>query len=388
MKLGTPIIGVVSCALAVACGNDGPGAGQGPDTGTLTLMVVTTGPAPDDDGYSLDVDQAATHPLPVNGSLTLTGLTAGQHRLRFSGWMSHCGPDPIATIVTVTAGAEATTTLTVHCPARLPPGLQYRIWNSWDTTTDGFYLATTPRHLIVTDRSVLPARSPGGTRIAYGNGFGAIHSRFVDGTHDIDLSARMGERGSGPAWSPDGSRIAFARTPDGFGVMDADGGDLQRYWFADYPGFSWSPDGRYLLVRWTGQVHGVLANRLTRLDTYTRDTTNLLVSTNASITGQAWSPDGGSIAYALGASAGDTLASLWRMPTTGGAATLLLHSYMNGRYFTDLSWSPTSQQIAFVLGEAVSDVGDIWLVPSDGIGGSIQVTNTPFTHEGSPFWPR
>jgi Tol biopolymer transport system component len=62
---------------------------------------------------------------------------------------------------------------------------------------------------------------------------------------------------SSPAWSPDGSQIAFGATPDGGGYADlwtvpVAGGPAER--LADIPGDesgpAWSPDGSYIAFTW------------------------------------------------------------------------------------------------------------------------------------------
>jgi Tol biopolymer transport system component len=99
-----------------------------------------------------------------------------------------------------------------------------------------------------------PAWSPDGTRIAFGSdrgGFRAIYMMDADGSNLQKLSkTRAGE--NCPTWSPDGTRIAFASWRDGDGeiyVMDADADEqgsrnlqkLTNNWFEDeFP--AWRPE--------------------------------------------------------------------------------------------------------------------------------------------------
>src|SRR6266542_537102 len=102
--------------------------------------------------------------------------------------------------------------------------------------------------------------SPDGTRIVYdsesregGQGIWVVNADGSEATKLID-------DGSVPAWSPDGTRIAFARpdlgemvwygrgargTPFYLYVMDADGTNIQRLTDGQFSDYSpaWSPDG-------------------------------------------------------------------------------------------------------------------------------------------------
>jgi Tol biopolymer transport system component len=101
-----------------------------------------------------------------------------------------------------------------------------------------------------------PAWSPDGNRIAFYAG--------PDGLHDVYIAAIDGssERAVGatpadeywPNWSPDGTKFAFERVGDTnndihFVVTDADGGNERQLDTPLLAGMStiWSPDGRYLV---------------------------------------------------------------------------------------------------------------------------------------------
>jgi Tol biopolymer transport system component len=85
------------------------------------------------------------------------------------------------------------------------------------------------------------ASSPDGKKIAFGTATGRIHVINLDGSSPVELTdggvVPQGFQGGdgGPAWSHDGTRIAFIRshvpnseTVDGVYVMNADGGGLSR----------------------------------------------------------------------------------------------------------------------------------------------------------------
>ena len=122
--------------------------------------------------------------------------------------------------------------------------------------TDNFYSNRTP------------AWSPDGTRIAYASWRDASFKIVVidaDGSNPTQITDRRGShlpRGSQshPTWSPDGNRIAFLRATDDSAdiyVMNADGTEqtllldaselYKEHWRQDEPAYvqspAWSPDG-------------------------------------------------------------------------------------------------------------------------------------------------
>jgi TolB protein len=144
-----------------------------------------------------------------------------------------------------------------------------------------------------------PAWSPDGTRIAFVSGraqhYTDVYVMGADGTGQIRLTESPG-LDSGPAWSPDGSRIAFVSEREGalnpeIYVMNADG---------------------------TGQTN--LANN-SRFDQH-----------------PTWSPGGSQIAFASGDLAGNP--EIYVMNADGTGQTNLTD---NPAFDADPAWSPDGQ---------------------------------------------
>jgi TolB protein len=160
-----------------------------------------------------------------------------------------------------------------------------------------------------------------------------------------------------PAWSPDGSRIAYVsferRKPVIYVHSLVDG---SRFVLADFEGANsaptWAPDGRQLAITLTrdgvAQIYSVNADgsNLTRL------TNSQAIDTEA-----AWSPDGSTILFTSDRGGSP---QIYRMPATGGAAERVT---FEGTYNVTPRWSPDGRSFCFIqrnagrFNVAIQDLG-------------------------------
>ncbi len=173
---------------------------------------------------------------------------------------------------------------------------------------------------------------------------------------------------SQPAWSPAGTRIAFASDRDSAGLdiylMDPDGANVHRLTSDPHDDAqpTWSP---------TGDRIAFVSNRSGNLDIYVMDTLGgaavNLTNDGATDLAPDWSPDGARIAFH---SDRDTTGfAIWVMDTTGANAKRISPDNPDCEL---PDWAPDGLRIAYDCD------GDIWVSDSAG-GNRVRITRTSNT---------
>jgi len=235
-----------------------------------------------------------------------------------------------------------------------------------------------------------PAWSPDGTRMAFVlstpehlgayAGDGDIYLVNADGSGLTQLTE--GLQAAAPAWSPDGTRIVFARDQGtSLVVMNADGSGAQELRldgeaYPSYQGPAWSPDGARIAFQ---------ASPEPRADTNSVYVTNVdgtgttRVTHGGSDGTPAWSPDGTLLAYA----GPDGIYLL-------DVATGSEHRLTDCRFRQDCgrdshpSWSPDASRIAFARHDGAGTTVQVFVVNTDG-SGLQQLTSGP-EENTDPSW--
>jgi TolB protein len=243
-----------------------------------------------------------------------------------------------------------------------------------------------------------PAWSPDGSKIAFvrfregGTGIWVVNAdgtgtrRVTDGGPDVDGTDL------GPAWSPDGSRIAFARegrlakaatgNTDIY-VVNADGTDVVR--LTDDPMMeyapTWSPDGSRIAFEAYDLATGGNPPSPLRLYVMNADGTDMEALGPKNVEGPSWSPDGTEIAFV------DTETG-WIMAIHPDGTELRqiidVAELVGGVHLVyGATWSPDGTQIAFMAGPDSTDT-HIYVVNRDG-SNVRQVTDGP-APDAEPAW--
>lgn len=381
-------------------------------TGNIQVTTVTSGPDQDADGYVLVVANATRGTVPANGTRTISAIPVGQFQVMLVGIAPNCAVvGTNSRLVDITFGGTADAAFTLQCVT----GSALRVTTATtgvDPDLSGYVLqirrdGADPTHVMLSANQTLtlPGLFPGeyvltlfnmtancdlggsnprsvtlpaGTeipialnitcsapaRLSFVNGFASRGEIQVVNSNGSDPSRLTTQPGADldPAWSPDGSRIAFASDRDGnreIYVMNADGSGLRR--LTNVPGAdhspSWSPDGSRIMF---------VSERDGNAEIYvmSADGANpVRVTTHVgSDVDPAWSPDGTRIAFA---SSRDGLFALYLMNTDGSGITRL--DLVGSREDMEPAWSPDGTRIAFSRRISAGDRG-IFIANADGSG--------------------
>ena len=190
-----------------------------------------------------------------------------------------------------------------------------------------------------------PAYSPNGTRIAFAStrdGTSAIWTTRADGSDPVKL-ASLQVLGGSPSWSPDGSRIAFDNRPGGrsrINVVGADGGVTETFDAGDFEDITpkWSADGKSIYFA---------SNRSGRYEIWKKDlhTSEVVQITRRGGLLPQESPDGSYIYFIRPRPhpqyTGEPDRGLWRVSLAGGVEEFVLDG-------PDWDWSVTKKGVYFV----------------------------------------
>ncbi|PYQ66730.1 MAG: hypothetical protein DMF54_06910 [Acidobacteria bacterium] len=226
----------------------------------------------------------------------------------------------------------------------------------------------------------LPSISPDGKTFVYvssSSGNSDIFLQRVDGRNAIDLTKDSAQDDTQPAFSPDGSQIAFRSEREGGGIflMGATGESVRR--LTDF-GFNpaWSPDGNEIAV-----ADESISSPLTRETTSRLSAVNVATGAKRPITDRDavqpnWSPHGHRIAYwAIPPGGGQR--DIWTIPAAGSARGGAVAVTNDSSVDWNPVWSPDGHYLYFSSDR--NGTMNLWRAPIDEKTGKILGDPEPVT---------
>jgi Tol biopolymer transport system component len=235
-----------------------------------------------------------------------------------------------------------------------------------DTDVD----ASTPEGLFF---QIEPAWSPDGTTIAFASkrsGNFDLYAMNADGSGTRQLTSTKDDDVQ-PDWSPDGKRIVFTRgSPGRLFVMDADGAGAHRVTKeeVDETEPAWSPDGRWIAYSRREPGSSIRELWLVRPDGSER---RQLTKLGGVAQGPSWSRDGRRIAFSANVDKGF---DIYTVGADGKGVSLVT----SGDDSFEPAWSPDGKTIAF------SEAGAV--VTIDVANGEEETLTDADNNDSSPTW--
>ncbi|MDX6438755.1 MAG: hypothetical protein QOF45_1338 [Gaiellaceae bacterium] len=202
-----------------------------------------------------------------------------------------------------------------------------------------------------------PAWSADGTKLAFARD-GDLFVIDADGSDEINVTDSPGSFESYPAWSPDGTRLAFQRENELFSIR-VDGTDELQ--LTDYPPFfvvsdfhpAWSPDGTKIVFASSRDDQLLFRAELYVMNADGSDETRLTDSDGLNDTHPNWSPDGTRIVWAHQPDPGPDQTDIFVMDADGTDQRSVT---ANPEFDAEPAWSPDGTLIVFRLDDLLYTV--------------------------------
>ena len=325
------------------------------------------------------------------GGYRFDNVAPGAYTVSLSGLPAYCSPVS-AEPATVVSGATTVVDFSARCPRIAFTSRRTGDHEIWTMNNDG----TGQRQVTTLGLSTEAAWSPDGSRIAFfgpsAPNLGDIFTIHPDGTGLTQITHTGLDYE--PGWGPDGSRMVFTSSRDDntsslggeIYVMNADGSGQTRISNDDYEDLdgAWSPDGsKIAYARWDTDVSDERNHMQIFVMNPDGSGQTPLTDLSSNSSAPAWSPDGSRIAFSSDRSGAR---EVWVMNAGGGNPVRLTISPAGG-FSSRPAWSPDGSRIAFtqVSGPPVQGFfpSDVWVMNADG---SSPVRLTSDGKSSDPAW--
>jgi len=256
-------------------------------------------------------------------------------------------------------------------------------WATWHLVSGRVESSLRPPRVVpftsFADRAEGPAFSPDGNYVAFARHSDApevsgIYIKQVDGSHLLQLTKIEKDYFCCPVWSPDGRYIAFSRYPKeehgvshGIYIVSAIGGAARKLFSGApaHPPLDWSPDGRFIAFT-AKEPDAKETYSLFLLSVETLETRKLSEPpAEDQDSGPAFSPDGKQLAFIR---MNSDLGDIFVMPANGGEPRRL--TFDHASIPSPPTWTRDGQSLVF--SSTRSSIPTLWRIPVSG-GVPVQV---------------